>query len=1842
MCDLPRSREFDYEALCAASKHVQHCIAVDRAVDVESRLLARSNELVYAPDKEGADAAATEGVDYSGFVPMPRSFLALYAQARGGSCMGLLPEIHHAWISIDNRLYLWDYASGSRDTFSEFDGFAAHDAILDVRLAAPKAGVFVASVKYVLVVVSLLEVTLLSVSASSPLDGAEGAAAHMLFQRTMYRAPTAGAACRVASSLGGGGGSAAGSVFLASSEGSIYELEYSAALFDSQLLPVDAIRRSFAALVNLLSSAAGAAAAAAAAAAPTAAEQASSPAADQPISFTCQLRSVGRWDTLAQSSGLHGLLPLFRFLQPPPGLRLVSVADIAAARKSASASGSGNGSSSGSGSGSGSGAAESLEQHLLDAVLDDRLRLLLTCSSGGFLKMFRLAPSGAPGLACCGAFNVISAARTYLAAEAAAGPAAALGAEVTATRMLLLSTQGCRSMHVAVLLSSGARVHLQAVHADNSPCLGELGEKDADVRLKVLSVLRLPSAVGNVQIDHSSSRSAFYSNGVYILGDAASSGGAREEAAGILCLTQDCRLKGMESSSNSFREVVTVPLGCGDGRHELHSALRDIREDTACSDSASSGHNLHDLAMQYSNVRLGSESGSRRRFLCLESHGIHVLVKRQPLAWVRTAVEGICALKAQTGRRQQADRERKKSVLSGLMREYGVTEFCTMVVCAVVTSVNPAVCNEDLPMLLLHNTECNSSHLIRADGQFTFIPSPVVRGMRSLFARMVMHLWECQITSSALDVAAVQRVLDPLSKLEALLLSAFHYGISEAPLTAAEQEGLLKPEPAAASRARLPDDKFVKNALENSALASLFRLVTRTRQLLAVLEAVQQQEQEQIFPWQMLDRHTLQSLVGTEEGARAASSMLRQGLKNMAAAQLSGAAGGGADADALAGTFHRAAPSYFHIGDLRESRAYRRLLRALHAQSSRTDLADSLQSVRQDLLFAATFWRQISDVSSLPRDTSSSGSGSDSVACPLGLYCKLLAQVATDASLEMVVDLCQVAARNFSKNGPLHVSAADVSSSDALHYGYHSGSKLSPQEQRQGQQLCHAHLLGVICSSDSRAASNRNGDGVAGREHITERQRQCMLSKCLSMSSDELFLFMICDSLRGRQTHTLLMHLPCVDFVERYLYSTDKDLLYEWYFARALSAAQAAADNSAGSGGTSLRTVSSPERLSVGGPRAPDGVVAEGVSTDAAWYMVEQYERASMLMFEVAGCPHSTDDIPYAVRPIEVSTMGGNPGVARSAGCGEYAPIALRCHYLQNAVHAAQGALNQMCSMAGRAIAGAGGKKRMQREAAEICRLRRWWNYLQRLLKLAEIQMDAYKTSLAANVYAADSRAGAGAGAGTGDSLGDDSAGGSNKLAKVVQTPEDGVAAGKAASGALPFHVNASSGHGGASHQQQLETLSSNINFILGFTLISEAEWADKYFSTLREMCLWDINLRLLSVLGKEAPPDDSPTWGQRTLQVSESLAIKLWKSYIYREVPDFTLRGALAPLGGSSAYDASAAAGASVNAFLMKQRSPSEIYTDTLHSSSSAAAAAAAGSRQATSQPRDRSLWNSLAQYRDVPFERYEVWLPLLKKKVEALCRHLQVGDGGGGEPAAAAEDAAAGDMRGPRHGLVHSCKLCMPTESSALAAPLAPLIVELDALTAELHRMHQTSSSSAAAATSHISSSDGRGALPPLRGWVADLLLSVHIRLISVVRAYASIFRTRAKGFGPEKNVMLLESLSYVLLTWVDGAARIVRGGNGGAGGQASAAASARGGKGAGDIANSVLCFSLSAGDLHDLREVVCTRELDDWLDLLRHHLSDMQGRRNLGPHCQASLQRIQKEFACLLSQVDALNFR
>lgn len=55
---------------------------------------------------------------------------------------------HRAWITIDNRLYLWDY---SRPEECEvYDGLT--EIILSVSLSAPKPGIFLDTIKYVIAI----------------------------------------------------------------------------------------------------------------------------------------------------------------------------------------------------------------------------------------------------------------------------------------------------------------------------------------------------------------------------------------------------------------------------------------------------------------------------------------------------------------------------------------------------------------------------------------------------------------------------------------------------------------------------------------------------------------------------------------------------------------------------------------------------------------------------------------------------------------------------------------------------------------------------------------------------------------------------------------------------------------------------------------------------------------------------------------------------------------------------------------------------------------------------------------------------------------------------------------------------------------------------------------------------------------------------------------------------------------------------------------------------------------------------------------------------------------------------------------------------------------------------------------------------------------------------------------------------------------------------------------------------------------------------------------------------------------------------------------------------------
>ncbi|CAN0453667.1 unnamed protein product, partial [Hapterophycus canaliculatus] len=57
--------------------------------------------------------------------------------------MGLLPEIDHAWMTVDNVLYLWNYHTQDFTQFRDLEQASADGQIIvTVALVPPKKGVF--------------------------------------------------------------------------------------------------------------------------------------------------------------------------------------------------------------------------------------------------------------------------------------------------------------------------------------------------------------------------------------------------------------------------------------------------------------------------------------------------------------------------------------------------------------------------------------------------------------------------------------------------------------------------------------------------------------------------------------------------------------------------------------------------------------------------------------------------------------------------------------------------------------------------------------------------------------------------------------------------------------------------------------------------------------------------------------------------------------------------------------------------------------------------------------------------------------------------------------------------------------------------------------------------------------------------------------------------------------------------------------------------------------------------------------------------------------------------------------------------------------------------------------------------------------------------------------------------------------------------------------------------------------------------------------------------------------------------------------------------------------------
>jgi nuclear pore complex protein Nup155 len=82
--------------------------------------------------------------------------------------MGLFAEINHAWVVVDNQVYLWDYTHPN----PELVGFEEQpNNITCVKLVKPRAGVFVGTIEYLLVVATVQDISLIAVECQRGPEG---------------------------------------------------------------------------------------------------------------------------------------------------------------------------------------------------------------------------------------------------------------------------------------------------------------------------------------------------------------------------------------------------------------------------------------------------------------------------------------------------------------------------------------------------------------------------------------------------------------------------------------------------------------------------------------------------------------------------------------------------------------------------------------------------------------------------------------------------------------------------------------------------------------------------------------------------------------------------------------------------------------------------------------------------------------------------------------------------------------------------------------------------------------------------------------------------------------------------------------------------------------------------------------------------------------------------------------------------------------------------------------------------------------------------------------------------------------------------------------------------------------------------------------------------------------------------------------------------------------------------------------------------------------------------------------------------------------------------------------
>eukprot|EP00761_Pharyngomonas_kirbyi_P003933 gb/GECH01003937.1/.p1 GENE.gb/GECH01003937.1/~~gb/GECH01003937.1/.p1 ORF type:complete len:1322 (+),score=261.03 gb/GECH01003937.1/:1-3966(+) len=145
-----------------------------------------------------------------GFVVLPEALLEQYSSMNVKCFMGLFPQINRAWMTIDNKIFLWSYKNES--DFNEYDEL--DQVIMSAGLVKPRKGVFKNYVKYLLVLATMVEIVIVGVSFTNN-DESE-----LNLLPMKYSAPSDGIGMVKIQ------GTEDGRIFMAGQDGCLYELIY--------------------------------------------------------------------------------------------------------------------------------------------------------------------------------------------------------------------------------------------------------------------------------------------------------------------------------------------------------------------------------------------------------------------------------------------------------------------------------------------------------------------------------------------------------------------------------------------------------------------------------------------------------------------------------------------------------------------------------------------------------------------------------------------------------------------------------------------------------------------------------------------------------------------------------------------------------------------------------------------------------------------------------------------------------------------------------------------------------------------------------------------------------------------------------------------------------------------------------------------------------------------------------------------------------------------------------------------------------------------------------------------------------------------------------------------------------------------------------------------------------------------------------------------------------------------------------------------------------------------------------------------------------------------------------